>query len=185
PQPLARRRRAQAVSGSPTSPTLVGRARAKVRGTADDLVAARRTMRGGRLSLAAHLVHERASLLHSPWSGRPAEVRTGTGTSIRYRANPGDVRSLREVWFEDVYRLPEHWRPRTVLDLGANIGLTSLWFHQRWPEARFVLVEPDPANVVLARRNLDTNGVLGMVLAAAVGPEAGSARFASDAASNL
>jgi FkbM family methyltransferase len=43
---------------------------------------------------------------------------------------------------------------RTIIDLGANIGLSSAFFLSRWPAARVIAVEPDPGNYALLRRNL-------------------------------
>lgn len=43
---------------------------------------------------------------------------------------------------------------RTILDLGANIGLSSAFFLSRWPTAKVLAVEPDPANYALLRKNL-------------------------------
>jgi len=43
---------------------------------------------------------------------------------------------------------------RTIIDLGANIGLSSALFLSRWPAARVIAVEPDPGNYALLRRNL-------------------------------
>jgi FkbM family methyltransferase len=44
--------------------------------------------------------------------------------------------------------------PRVILDIGANIGLASLFFLRRYPRARVIAVEPDPDNFALARDNL-------------------------------
>lgn len=43
---------------------------------------------------------------------------------------------------------------RTIIDLGANIGLSSALFLSRWPAARVIAVEPDPGNYALLRKNL-------------------------------
>lgn len=43
--------------------------------------------------------------------------------------------------------------PETVLDLGANIGLTAAHYQHLWPGARIVAVEMDAGNADLARRN--------------------------------
>jgi FkbM family methyltransferase len=42
----------------------------------------------------------------------------------------------------------------TIVDLGANNGLTARWFLARHPRARVVCVEPDPGNLEILRRNL-------------------------------
>lgn len=49
--------------------------------------------------------------------------------------------------------LPRGFVPRTVLDLGANVGMTPSIFAARWPDARVVAVEPEPQNFELLRRN--------------------------------
>lgn len=46
--------------------------------------------------------------------------------------------------------------PRTVLDLGANIGLVAAHYSAMWPAARIIMVEPNPANLRLARFNAPT-----------------------------
>jgi FkbM family methyltransferase len=40
-----------------------------------------------------------------------------------------------------------------ILDLGANIGLSALYFAKNWPKATIVGVEPDEENYALFRRN--------------------------------
>jgi FkbM family methyltransferase len=61
-------------------------------------------------------------------------------------------------------------RPPRILDLGANIGMYSLWAARRWPGAHVTAVEPLPRNVPLLRRNLELAlppGTYDVVVAAA------------------
>jgi FkbM family methyltransferase len=46
----------------------------------------------------------------------------------------------------------------TILDLGANIGLTAAYFGAIYPKARILAVEPDPENFRLLKRNTQTLG---------------------------
>jgi FkbM family methyltransferase len=58
----------------------------------------------------------------------------------------GDVDVVHELYVRGEYEgieLPAS--ARTVVDLGANIGLSVLDFRARYPEARIVACEPDPA----------------------------------------
>lgn len=48
-------------------------------------------------------------------------------------------------------------RPR-ILDCGANIGLASIAFKQRYPHARITAFEADPSLAAMCRRNLAANG---------------------------
>jgi FkbM family methyltransferase len=43
---------------------------------------------------------------------------------------------------------------QTVVDLGANVGLSFRWLRARYPRARFVCVEPDPGNLEILRANV-------------------------------
>jgi FkbM family methyltransferase len=40
-----------------------------------------------------------------------------------------------------------------IVDCGANIGVSVLWFSARYPEAHIVAIEPAPDNFALLRRN--------------------------------
>lgn len=113
------------------------------------------------------------------------KVRFRGGVELCYRLNKGDLHSIREVWFDEAYRLPFEDPSGTLLDLGANIGLTSVWLAKKYSFNRVIAVEPDPSNASLARRNLNLNGINGEVLEAAIGPREGVARFALNQSSNL
>jgi FkbM family methyltransferase len=113
------------------------------------------------------------------------EVRLRGDIKIRYRLNKGDLHSIREIWFEEAYRLPFEDPSGVLLDLGANIGMTSLWLAKRYPFTQVIAVEPDPNNAVLVRQNLELNGIAAQVLEAAIGPMEASARFEFSEFSNL
>ena len=115
---------------------------------------------------------------------RPRTVRLD-GASITYRLNRGDIQGIREVWYLEAYRIPFGPKPRTVLDLGANIGLTCVWLGRTYGCEQVVGVEPDPENVALARRNLAQNGIRGEIIEAAVGPRNEMAAFSKSNHSNL
>ena len=44
--------------------------------------------------------------------------------------------------------------PRTILDLGANIGLSVRLWQEWFPNAEIVAVEPNPQSVAIARQNI-------------------------------
>jgi FkbM family methyltransferase len=48
--------------------------------------------------------------------------------------------------------------PRWILDLGANVGYSSVYFLSCFPTASVIAVEPDPDNCDLCRRNLAPYG---------------------------
>lgn len=126
-------------------------------------------------------------LLISPKNrvSRVRKVRFRGGVQLCYRLNKGDLHSIREVWFEEAYRLPFDYPSGTLLDLGANIGLTSVWLAKKYSIERVIAVEPDFSNALLVRWNLELNAIKNEVLEAAIGPHEGIARFESSQVSNL
>ena len=120
-----------------------------------------------------------------PYRDRLREVRFRNNVRICYRLNKGDLHSIREVWFEEAYRLPFDEPSGALLDLGANIGMTSVWLWRRCRFTQAVAVEPDPRNAAVLRRNLELNGVNARVVEAAIGSYQGVARFELNQASNL
>lgn len=116
---------------------------------------------------------------------RRRTVRFKDGTELTYRLNRGDVRAIAETWMAGGYALPEGIRARNLIDLGANIGSTSVWLARSFGADHVVAVEPDPGNAELARINLRRNGVSALVVEAAVGAREGSVRFARSENSTL
>lgn len=72
-----------------------------------------------------------------------------------------------EVFFDHEYSLVGDYEPRTILDLGANAGFTSLYFTMRYPNTSIVSVEPDPFNIELLKKNLSSYGNVKIIEAAA------------------
>jgi FkbM family methyltransferase len=116
---------------------------------------------------------------------RLREVRLRGDVKIHYRLNKGDLNSIREIWFEEAYRLPSADPSGVLLDLGANIGMTSLWLAKTYSFTQVIAVEPDPNNAAPVRQNLELNGIAAQVLEAAIGPKEAVARFAFSESSNL
>lgn len=51
------------------------------------------------------------------------------------------------------HRLVSANRPPLIIDAGANIGLSALFFHRLFPQARILCIEPDADNLDLLRTN--------------------------------
>lgn len=55
---------------------------------------------------------------------------------------------------EERYRqLLDHKITPLIIDCGANVGMTTVWFAHRYPEALIVAVEPDERNIAVLCRN--------------------------------
>lgn len=74
-------------------------------------------------------------------------------------------------------RIRAQGKTPVIVDAGANIGAASIWFSLRFPEARILAVEPDPANARICR--LNTKGRNVEVVEAAIGARPGSVTLVS------
>lgn len=71
-------------------------------------------------------------------------------------------------------------RPR-ILDLGAHLGLTTLYFKKLYPLSQITAVEPNPAIASLLRKNLIANHFEDVVVVeAAVAPRSGKRQLFID-----
>lgn len=79
-------------------------------------------------------------------------------TPLTLRRGSSDFSVFRQVILDDQYGLSEITNPKYIVDAGANIGLTSVVFLERFPECRVLAIEPDSRNHLIARKNLDIYG---------------------------
>lgn len=105
--------------------------------------------------------------LRVPQFDRPVFVRLGTADFITLRT------LITEGEYDRVFRRKsELGRVSTIIDLGANIGLSIRLWQREFPGAHVIGVEPDGANLAVARANADAAGgasPVDLVRAAAVG----------------
>lgn len=75
---------------------------------------------------------------------------------IMLRTYAGDIEMFYETFWRGIYNNPGmDWdRFTTIVDLGANIGMTALFFTHKSPGATVYAVEPDPDNFELLTANL-------------------------------
>jgi FkbM family methyltransferase len=71
------------------------------------------------------------------------------------RKRTTDWQTYGQIFVREEYRFRHSVPPRTIIDLGANVGYATVWYHARYPEARIVAVEPEADNARTARINVD------------------------------
>jgi FkbM family methyltransferase len=76
-------------------------------------------------------------------------------TGIGLRDNVSDKAIFKQVFLEKQYVNPFFDIPgaATIIDAGANIGASVLWFAHQFPGASIVAVEPEKSNFELLRAN--------------------------------
>lgn len=75
------------------------------------------------------------------------------GRRIRVFGRTGFLDALREIFFEDMYRINLPQAP-FIIDCGANIGLSVIYLKQHYPDARIIAFEPDSKNFDLLKNNI-------------------------------
>jgi FkbM family methyltransferase len=101
----------------------------------------------------------------------------GQPHNLALRANGADVFTFYEVFLKGVYDACLPLRAgATVLDLGANVGMASVYFKYRRPDAHIVAVEPASANFAILASNVEGMGI--KTLRAAVAAQSGTGQLA-------
>jgi FkbM family methyltransferase len=141
------------------------------------------------LRLAKNMLQANLKRMHHGWSRLANRVLGTTPVDVKLRSVPDmpfcyrpgttDLLVLEQVFLDGEYRV-EPIAPASIeyiVDLGSNIGVTAMFWAQRYPNARMVLVEPDPDNFKLLQRNTAAFADRCVLIRAAVSDQRGETRF--------
>jgi FkbM family methyltransferase len=64
---------------------------------------------------------------------------------------------LNEIFAKSIYENKDIQNPSIIIDAGANIGISVLWFRLKFPKAKIIAFEPDPNNLLLLEKNIKIN----------------------------
>lgn len=67
--------------------------------------------------------------------------------------NQADMETFNEVLLRRAYNIQTGFTPDTIIDAGANIGLTSIFYASKYPAAKIIAIEPAPHNFELLKQN--------------------------------
>lgn len=62
-----------------------------------------------------------------------------------------------EIFIQNVYNY--NINPKKIIDIGANIGLFSVWASKRWSPYEIISIEPEPINFSMLERNINLNNM--------------------------
>lgn len=79
----------------------------------------------------------------------------GIANPIWIRPHTSDIDVFEQIFIDEAYDLPFTIPARLILDLGANVGYASVYFANRYPDARIVAVEPERTNFQVLARNTE------------------------------
>src|SRR6266566_3163817 len=108
----------------------------------------------------------------APWRGQMFSL-TLNGRKVWLRRTASDTAIFFQIFVKREYEtaqwrqhksLADHYdallaagRTPIIIDAGANIGLSALWFSARYPKAKIYAIEPDDANMAMLMRNIAGN----------------------------
>jgi FkbM family methyltransferase len=71
---------------------------------------------------------------------------------------------LREIWIENSYELSKKTQDiislsgsHVIVDIGANIGLSTVYFRSKYPHIKIISIEASPINYAILIKNIELN----------------------------
>lgn len=90
------------------------------------------------------------------------KIKTGTTNSItlrgvlhpiRLRSNTSDITTFKHIFAHDDYEFEVEVEPQIIIDAGANVGLASIFFANKYPKAKIYSIELAPSNYKILVEN--------------------------------
>ncbi len=64
-----------------------------------------------------------------------------------------DVTTLFKIFYSKEYDIQLNETPSVIIDCGANVGLSAVFFANKYPDAKIVAIEPDEQNFKFLKQN--------------------------------
>jgi FkbM family methyltransferase len=87
---------------------------------------------------------------------RPMEIQVKAANihqPMWLRMRTTDASVFEEIILNEEYLVERSLSPKVIVDAGANIGLTSIYFANKYPEARIFSIEPEAGNFRMLVKN--------------------------------
>lgn len=109
-----------------------------------------------KLTIAVHRIALRVCASLHLSTPRPILVKLNIN-NYRFRltlSSLADYYVLHEVFLNNEYALTQNITPRVIIDLGANIGCSAIFFHTKYPDAIIYAIEAAPNTFVRLKANV-------------------------------
>lgn len=73
---------------------------------------------------------------------------------FRLRIPSSDAPTYEQIFINLEYDFIVESQPRVIVDAGANIGLVSIYFANKYPGAKIIAIEPEQSNFELLKQNV-------------------------------
>ena len=77
----------------------------------------------------------------------------GFAYPVFVRNIPSDTQIFTQIFLRDELKVDLKMEPKIIIDGGANIGLATLYFKNRYPAAKIFSIEPDQSNFAMLVKN--------------------------------
>ncbi len=85
---------------------------------------------------------------------------------FKLRIPSSDVSTYQQVFLNKEYDFLADTQPKVIIDAGANIGLASIYFANKYPQATIIAIEPELNNFELLKENVASYSNISAVQAA-------------------
>ena len=72
---------------------------------------------------------------------------------VHLRPGTSDDDVFTQIFVDREYGINVGINPAIIIDAGANIGLSTVWFKNKYPAAKIIAIEPDADNVEMIKLN--------------------------------
>jgi FkbM family methyltransferase len=74
---------------------------------------------------------------------------------IYLRNDTSDVPTYREIFEDFEYDIVVDYTPEVIIDAGSNIGLSAIYFAEKFPQCKIIAIEPESGNFNLLLKNIE------------------------------
>jgi FkbM family methyltransferase len=74
---------------------------------------------------------------------------------IYLRGRSSDIPTLKKIFIKKEYDATIGFEPKIIVDAGAYIGLSALFFAAKYPKAHIICIEPNKDNYAFLKRNTE------------------------------
>ena len=100
----------------------------------------------------------------------------GYASVFHLRRGTTDRKVFREIFLYRIYKLHLQIAPTTIVDAGANIGLSSVFLAREYPSASIYAIEPEESNFACLMKNVASYSNI-VAVRAAVWPREGKLKI--------
>ncbi|UPS91676.1 FkbM family methyltransferase [Bizionia sp. M204] len=72
---------------------------------------------------------------------------------IYLRRHTSDFATFKQIFDAKEYALDYPFKPKTIIDAGANVGLAAVYFIHRFPKTKIYSIEPEASNIRVLKKN--------------------------------